>query len=126
MRDADLEFSGGMSVHDVSFEHRPPLSGSGAAALRRSVRNAVRWGSWIDTDSEYVAQEAREIYNVEPHRVVTVPLGVSLPPETPHPAPGPPYVLALPFAVSSDSSCGPTARPVKGGSDHLQRRPASL
>ena len=96
MRDADLEFSGGMSVHDVSFEHRPPLSGSGAAALRRSVRTAVRWGSWIDTDSEYVAREVREIYNVEPHRVVTVPPGVSLPPETPHPAPGPPYVRARP------------------------------
>ena len=42
-----------------------------------------------------MAAEVRDIYRVEPHRVVAVPLGVRLPPPGPHPAPGSDYVLAL-------------------------------
>ena len=84
-----------VSVHDVSFEHGPPIGGPAGRAHRRSVRAAVRAGAWIHTDSEYVAAEVRDIYRIEPHRVVTVPLGVRLPPAGPHPAPGSPYVLAL-------------------------------
>ena len=84
-----------VSVHDISFEHGPPISSPAGRAHRRSVRAAVRAGAWIHTDSEYVAAEVREIYPIEPHRVVTVPLGVRLPPAGPHPAPGAPYVLAL-------------------------------
>lgn len=84
-----------VSVHDVSFEHGPPVGGPAGRAHRRSVRAAVRAGAWIHTDSEYVAAEVRDIYSIEPHRVVTVPLGVRLPPAGPHPAPGAPYVLAL-------------------------------
>ena len=84
-----------VSVHDVSFEHGPPLCATGAGARRRSVRTAVRRGAWVHTDSEYVADEVRAIYRIEPHRVVTVPLGVRLPPAGPHPAPGSPYLLAL-------------------------------
>ena len=55
----------------------------------------MRSGAWIHTDSEYVAAEVRDIYRIEPHRVLAVPLGVRLPPAGPHPAPGSPYVLAL-------------------------------
>ena len=84
-----------VSVHDVSFEREPPICGPGARAHRRSVRAAVRAGAWIHTDSEYVATEVRDIYGMEPHRVVAVPLGVRLPPAGPHPAPGSEYVLAL-------------------------------
>ena len=84
-----------VSVHDVSFEHSPPICGRGGRAHRRSVRAAVRAGAWVHTDSEYVATEVRDIYRIEPHRVVAVPLGVRLPPAGPHPAPGSPYVLAL-------------------------------
>lgn len=84
-----------VSVHDVSFEHGPPLGASGGGAHRRCVRTAVRMGAWIHTDSEYVANEVRQIYAIAPHRVVTVPLGVRLPPAGRHPAPGSPYVLAL-------------------------------
>ena len=84
-----------VSVHDVSFEREPPIGGPGAAAHRRSVRAAVRAGAWVHTDSEHVASEVRDIYRIEPHRVVVVPLGVRLPPAGPHPAPGSPYVLAL-------------------------------
>ena len=84
-----------VSVHDVSFEHGPPIGSRAGRAHRRSVRAAVRAGAWIHTDSEYVAGEVRDIYSIEPHRVVTVPLGVRLPQAGPHPAPGAPYVLAL-------------------------------
>ena len=84
-----------VSVHDVSFEHGPAICGPAGRAHRRSVRAAVRAGAWIHTDSEYVASEVRDIYRIEPHRVVAVPLGVRLPPAGPHPAPGSPYVLAL-------------------------------
>ena len=84
-----------VSVHDVSFEHGPPICGRGGRAHRRSVRAAVRAGAWIHTDSDYVAAEVRDIYRIEPHRVVAVPLGVRLPPAGSHPAPGSPYVLAL-------------------------------
>ncbi|MYB03568.1 MAG: glycosyltransferase family 4 protein [Acidimicrobiaceae bacterium] len=84
-----------VSVHDVSFEHGAPIGGPAGRAHGRSVRAAVRAGAWIHTDSEYVAAEVRDIYRVEPHRVVAVPLGVRLPPPGPHPAPGSEYVLAL-------------------------------
>ena len=84
-----------VSVHDVSFEHGPPIGGPAGRAHRRSVRAAVRAGAWIHTDSEYVAAEVRDTYPIEPHRVVTVPLGVRLPAPAPHPAPGAPYVLGL-------------------------------
>ncbi len=84
-----------VSVHDVSFEHGPPIGSHAGRAHRRSVRTAVRAGAWIHTDSEYVAAEVRDTYPIEPHRVVTVPLGVRLLPAGPHPAPGAPYVLAL-------------------------------
>ena len=84
-----------VSVHDVSFEHGPPICGRSGRAHRRSVRAAVRAGAWIHTDSAYVAAEVRDNYRIEPHRVVAVPLGVRLPPAGPHPAPGSPYVLAL-------------------------------
>lgn len=84
-----------VSVHDVSFEHGPPIGSPAGRAHRRAVRAAVRAGAWIHTDSEYVAAEVCDIYPIEPHRVVTVPLGVRLPPPGPHPAPGSEYVLAL-------------------------------
>ena len=91
-----------VSVHDVSFEHAPPIGAPFTKPLRRSVRTAVRRGAWIHTDSDYVAAEVCEIYEIEPHRVVTVPLGVRLPPRGrggTHPAPGSPYVLALGASV---------------------------
>lgn len=84
-----------VTVHDVSFEHGPPLCIEGALPHRRSVRTAIRRGAWIHTVSEYVAHEVRSIYDVDPHRVVTVPNGVRLPPAGRHPSPGSPYVLAL-------------------------------
>lgn len=84
-----------MSVHDVSFEHGPAICGPYSGAHQRSVRVAIRRGAWVHTDSEYVAAEVRDIYRIEPQRVVAVPLGVRPQPAGPHPASGPPYVLAL-------------------------------
>jgi glycosyltransferase involved in cell wall biosynthesis len=84
-----------VSVHDVGFEHDPPMAIPGAMGHRQSVRNAIRRGAWVQTGSEYVAAEIRDIYAVSPDRVVAVPYGVRLPPPGPHPAPGAPYLLAL-------------------------------
>ncbi|MCY4425245.1 MAG: glycosyltransferase family 1 protein [Acidimicrobiaceae bacterium] len=84
-----------VTVHDVSFEHGPPLCIEGAMFHRRSVRTAIRRGAWIHTVSNYVNEEVCSIFGVSPQRVVTVPNGVRLAPAGPHPAPGAPYVLAL-------------------------------
>ena len=84
-----------VSVHDVGFEFDPPMSIPGALGHRQSVRNAINQGAWVQTCSEYVAEEIRDIYDVSPDRVVTVPYGVRLPPPGHHPTPGAPYLLAL-------------------------------
>ncbi len=84
-----------VSVHDVGFEHDPPVSIPGALGHRQSVRAAINRGAWVQTGSEYVANEIREIYDVDPERVVAIPYGVRLAPPGPHPSPGGPYVLAL-------------------------------
>ena len=84
-----------VTVHDVSFEHGPPLCIEAAVFHRRSVRTAIKRGAWIHTGSEYVAEEVRSIYGINRQRVVTVPYGVRLTVAGPHPAPGAPYVLAL-------------------------------
>ncbi len=84
-----------VSVHDIGFEFDPPMAIPGAMGHRRSVRDAIKRGAWVQTGSEYVADEIRDVYDLSPDRVVTVPYGVRLPPPGPHPAPGAPYVLAL-------------------------------
>ncbi len=84
-----------VSVHDVGFEHRPPQCIPGALAYRKTVRDAILRGAWIHTDSEFVAEEVRSIYPVDKAKVVTISPGVRLCPPGPHPAPGPPYILAL-------------------------------
>ena len=84
-----------VTVHDVSFEHGPPLCIEGALPHRRSVRAAIRRGAWVHTVSDYVAEEVRSIYEIDAHRVVTVPNGVRLPSAGQHPSPGSPYLLAL-------------------------------
>ena len=84
-----------VSVHDVSFEHGPEIRGPVSRAHQRSVRAAIDAGAWVHADSEYVAAEIRDIYRIEPQRVVAVPLGVRPMRPGTHPAPGAPYVLAL-------------------------------
>lgn len=84
-----------VSVHDVSFEHGPEIRGPVSRAHQRSVRAAIGAGAWVHADSEYVATEIRDIYRIEPQRVVAVPLGVRPMPTGTHPAPGAPYLLAL-------------------------------
>ena len=84
-----------LSVHDVGFEFDPPMSTAGALVHRESVRIAIRRGAWVHTVSEYVAQEVRDIYEVDPDRVVVVPNGACLYEPGPHPAPGAPYILAV-------------------------------
>ncbi|MCY3910350.1 MAG: glycosyltransferase family 1 protein [bacterium] len=84
-----------LSVHDVGFEFDPPMSMASALGHRESVRAGIRRGAWLHTVSEYVAQEIRAIYDVDPDRVVVVPNGACLSEPGPHPAPGSPYILAM-------------------------------
>ena len=84
-----------VSVHDISFEHGPPLCRDGALPHRRSVRAALRRGAKVHTGSQFVADEIRSVYGVDASRIAVVPYGVRLPEPGPHPSPGSPYVLAL-------------------------------
>ncbi len=84
-----------VSVHDVGFELDPPMAIPQVVGHRQTVRAAIRQGAWVHTDSEYVAAQVRDIYDVDPNRVVVVPAGVCLTAPGPHPRPGSPYVLAL-------------------------------
>lgn len=84
-----------VSVHDLSFEHEPPLCIEAALPFRRFLRTAIRRGAWIHTGSEYVAEEVRSVYGVGHDRLAVVPYGVRLPVPGRHPSPGPPYLLAL-------------------------------
>ena len=84
-----------VSVHDVGFEHDPPMSIPGARVHRQTVRTAIGRGAWVHTISDYVAAEVRSIYDIDPDRVVTVPVGVWLPPPGANPVAGGPFVLAL-------------------------------
>lgn len=84
-----------VSVHDVGFEHSPPLCPPQVLGHRHSVRAAIRKGAWIHTISEYVAEEVRSIYQIDKCKVVTVPPGIRLCKPGDHPAPGSPYILAL-------------------------------
>ena len=84
-----------VSVHDIGFEHNPPMCVPGAIGHKHSVRSAIRKGAWIHTISQYVAEEVRSTYKIDEGKVMCVPPGVRLCKPTAHPKPGSPYILAL-------------------------------
>ena len=84
-----------VTVNDCWCARHPGSCPPAIAALTPVVQRAVRRGAWVHATTEWGAGEVREIYGVDPERVVVVPFGV--PPVGPPPAPvdGPPFVLAL-------------------------------
>ncbi len=65
-----------VSVYDLTVLHHPHLAGPGTHGFPDAVRRAVARGAWIHTSSDFVAGEIRDAFDVEPDRVVVVPLGI--------------------------------------------------
>jgi glycosyltransferase involved in cell wall biosynthesis len=69
------------SVHDLTPLHHPELCDAATLAFPRLIARAVGRGAWIHTDSEFVAGEVLEAFEVAPERVRVVHPGV---PPLPH------------------------------------------
>lgn len=65
-----------VSVYDLTVLHHPELSGPGTEGYPGAIRRAVDRGAWIHTSSHFVAGEIRDALDVDPERVVVVPLGI--------------------------------------------------
>src|SRR5690606_2067437 len=89
-----------LTVHDLTPLHHPEMCTDEVRLYPRYIERAAARGAWIHTVSDYVADEVREHFPVDPARVVTVPNGiVAVPPADPAVgralAGGHPYVLAV-------------------------------
>lgn len=65
-----------VSVHDLTPLHHPELCNRETLAYPDLIRQAMRRGAWVHTDSAYVAAEVVEAFDADPTRVVTVAPGV--------------------------------------------------
>jgi glycosyltransferase involved in cell wall biosynthesis len=65
-----------VSVHDLTPIHFPELCNAATLAYPDLIRRAIARGAWVHTDSEFVANEVRSAFAVDPERVVAVPPGV--------------------------------------------------
>jgi glycosyltransferase involved in cell wall biosynthesis len=70
-----------VSVHDLTPLHHPELCNEATLAYPGLIRQALRRGAWVHTDSTFVAAEVISAFPVEPARVVVVPPGVPPLPE---------------------------------------------
>lgn len=68
------------SVHDLTFIHHPEFCTADVLQYPDLLRRAIGSGAWIHTDSSFVRHEVVEVFGIDPDRVVTVPLGVTVPP----------------------------------------------
>jgi len=92
-----------VSVHDLTVVFYPELCSPATLAFPALIRRAVDEGAWVQTPSEYVAEEVITHLRVDPDRVRWVHYGIPpLGPPTAGPATdgpatdGPPTPLALP------------------------------
>jgi glycosyltransferase involved in cell wall biosynthesis len=65
-----------VTVHDLTAVHFPQLATADALAYPRLVQRAVDRGAWVHTPSSFVRSEVIDHFQVDPDRVVSVPLGV--------------------------------------------------
>ena len=65
-----------VSVHDLTPLHHPELCNEATLAYPTLIRNAVRRGSWVHTDSSYVAAEVVEAFAADPAKVRVVEPGI--------------------------------------------------
>lgn len=66
-----------VSVHDLTPLHYPQMCNAATRQYPDLIRRAIARGAWIHTDSEYVAQEVIEAFDVDPDKVRTVYLGAT-------------------------------------------------
>jgi glycosyltransferase involved in cell wall biosynthesis len=64
------------SVHDLTTVHFPQLATADTLAYPRLVRRALERGAWLHTPSAFVRDEVIDHFDVDPDRVVSIPLGV--------------------------------------------------
>lgn len=64
-----------VTVHDLTPLRYPELCGPATLAYPALVQAAMDRGAWVHTDSAAVAAEVREAFDVDPERVVPIPLG---------------------------------------------------
>jgi glycosyltransferase involved in cell wall biosynthesis len=65
-----------VTVHDLTAVHFPQFATADALAYPRLVQRAVDRGAWVHTPSSFVRSEVIDHFQVDPDRVVSVPLGV--------------------------------------------------
>lgn len=87
-----------VTVHDLTTVHHPELCHRATLAYPGLVQRAIDRGAVVHTVSEFVAEEVRDHFDVDPGAVVAVHNGLDRPdrgPVGPTPAGPAPYVLAL-------------------------------
>jgi glycosyltransferase involved in cell wall biosynthesis len=65
-----------MSVHDLTPVRHPELCDEASLAYPGLIRRALARGSWVHTDSQYVADEVVDVFGADPARVLVVHPGV--------------------------------------------------
>lgn len=65
-----------VTVHDVTFMRFPELCTADTLRYPRLLGRAIARGATVHTPSEYVAEEVREHFDVDPDRVVAIHSGV--------------------------------------------------
>jgi glycosyltransferase involved in cell wall biosynthesis len=102
-----------VSVHDLTPIHYPELCNEATLAYPALIRRAIARGAWVHTDSEFVADEVRAAFPVDPHRVVAVAPGIPALPTSTTDQPSPTVAHMLPRATSRYILAIGTAEPRK-------------
>ncbi|MCU1453138.1 MAG: glycosyltransferase [Acidimicrobiales bacterium] len=68
-----------VTVHDLTFLRFPKMCTIDTLAYPPLIRRTIDRGGWIHTVSEFVANEVRDAFPIDPERVVVVPNGVNPP-----------------------------------------------
>lgn len=90
-----------VTVHDLTTVHFPELCTDDTRTYPEMIRRAVARGAWVHAVSGFVADEVRDVFDVDPDRVVAIANGV------------PPLVADRP---GSDAAAG---RRLAGGPQYL-------
>lgn len=72
-----------LTLHDLTAVRYPELCTRDVLAYPDLVARAVDRGAWVHAVSDFVGEEARELFGVPAERLVVVPNGVSTVPEAP-------------------------------------------
>ena len=65
-----------VTVHDLSPLHYPELCEPATRVYPDFIRQAIRRGAWVHTDSEFVAEEVVEAFGADPDRVRAIHPGI--------------------------------------------------